>query len=222
MQSQPMPLVVLPCCTQVKNVSGRLLVGLRWWNEVSESGGSEWRFETLQEGQRAVDKKDSFVFWAVLYVIPALWVVLGVVAVLKLNFDYLLLVVIAILLSSANLTGYLKCSKAQRAQIKGMASGLFASGLRVRGCCLWGWLIHGLHVAHRSILCVFGCAARGDNRKAVVLISACGAAFPHRSSPGQVLRLTSLFSVRDAGGILSIVTPVSERCVCLIFSPPIH
>ncbi|GAB4820669.1 hypothetical protein N2152v2_007715 [Parachlorella kessleri] len=114
----------------VKNVSGRLLVGLRWWNEVSESGGSEWRFETLQEGQRAVDKKDSFIFWAVLYVMPAVWVLLGVVAILKLNFDYLLLVIIGILLSSANLTGYLKCSKAQRAQIKGMATGLFASGLR--------------------------------------------------------------------------------------------
>jgi hypothetical protein len=30
----------------VKNVSGRLLVGLRWWNEVSEEGTSIWVFET--------------------------------------------------------------------------------------------------------------------------------------------------------------------------------
>lgn len=127
---------------QVKNVSGRLLVGLRWWNEVSENGGSEWRFETLQEGQRAVDKKDSFIFWTVLYAMPALWVLLGVVAVLKFNFDYLLLVVIAVLLNTANLTGYLKCSKAAQAQIKGMASGLFASGLRVRR----GWAVLQLHV----------------------------------------------------------------------------
>mmetsp|Transcript_10355 Transcript_10355/g.27133 ORF Transcript_10355/g.27133 Transcript_10355/m.27133 type:complete len:143 (-) Transcript_10355:920-1348(-) len=29
----------------VKNISGRLLVGLRWWNEVKEDGKSEWRFE---------------------------------------------------------------------------------------------------------------------------------------------------------------------------------
>ena len=33
---------------QVKNVSGRLLVGLRWWNEVTDEG-SNWRFESLAE-----------------------------------------------------------------------------------------------------------------------------------------------------------------------------
>lgn len=33
---------------QVKNVSGRLLVGLRYWNEANESG-SAWRFESAPE-----------------------------------------------------------------------------------------------------------------------------------------------------------------------------
>lgn len=33
---------------QTKNVSGRLLVGLRWWNEVTDDGGN-WRFESLGE-----------------------------------------------------------------------------------------------------------------------------------------------------------------------------
>ena len=33
---------------QTKNVSGRLLVGLRWWNEVTDEGGN-WRFESLAE-----------------------------------------------------------------------------------------------------------------------------------------------------------------------------
>jgi Eukaryotic protein of unknown function (DUF846) len=32
----------------VKNVSGRLLVGLRYWNEVTDEG-SNWRFESLEE-----------------------------------------------------------------------------------------------------------------------------------------------------------------------------
>lgn len=31
----------------VKNVSGRILVGLRWWNEVDEAGENIWRFESL-------------------------------------------------------------------------------------------------------------------------------------------------------------------------------
>ena len=30
----------------VKNVSGRLLVGLRWWNEVKEDGTNVWVFES--------------------------------------------------------------------------------------------------------------------------------------------------------------------------------
>lgn len=29
----------------VKNVTGRLLVGLRWWNYVDEDGNSQWMFE---------------------------------------------------------------------------------------------------------------------------------------------------------------------------------
>jgi hypothetical protein len=32
----------------VKNVTGRLLVGLRWWNEIKEDGSSEWIFESLE------------------------------------------------------------------------------------------------------------------------------------------------------------------------------
>ena len=30
----------------VKNITGRLLVGLRWWNKVNEDGTSEWVFES--------------------------------------------------------------------------------------------------------------------------------------------------------------------------------
>ena len=30
----------------VKNITGRLLVGLRWWNKVNDDGSSEWVFES--------------------------------------------------------------------------------------------------------------------------------------------------------------------------------
>ena len=33
----------------VKNVSGRILVGLRWWNEINDLGESDWRFECLDQ-----------------------------------------------------------------------------------------------------------------------------------------------------------------------------
>lgn len=32
----------------VKNISGRLLVGLRWWNDVREDGSSTWAFESKE------------------------------------------------------------------------------------------------------------------------------------------------------------------------------
>lgn len=36
----------------VKNVSGRILVGLRWWNEINDLGESVWRFECLDQEVR--------------------------------------------------------------------------------------------------------------------------------------------------------------------------
>jgi hypothetical protein len=32
----------------VKNITGRFLVGLRWWNEIKEDGTNRWRFESAQ------------------------------------------------------------------------------------------------------------------------------------------------------------------------------
>ena len=32
----------------VKNISGRLLVGLRWWNEINEDGTNSWLFESKE------------------------------------------------------------------------------------------------------------------------------------------------------------------------------
>ncbi|XP_031266451.1 Golgi apparatus membrane protein-like protein ECHIDNA isoform X2 [Pistacia vera] len=52
----------------VKNVSGRILVGLRWWNEINDVGESVWKFECLdQESMARMNKKDSWLFWWTLY-----------------------------------------------------------------------------------------------------------------------------------------------------------
>lgn len=53
----------------VKNVTGRLLVGLRWWNEVKEDGENVWIFESQPDGFR-VHPTDKLVFWAGLYLNP--------------------------------------------------------------------------------------------------------------------------------------------------------
>ena len=82
----------------LKNIAGRRLVGLRWWNEVDTStGDSHWVFESQNRsgadgqggggGGGAVQQNmtDKRFFWLALYAQPALWVVLGVLAVLKLG-----------------------------------------------------------------------------------------------------------------------------------------
>ena len=46
----------------VKNVSGRLLAGLRWWNVVDEGSGNQmsWRFESwTREDRQLADKSQS-------------------------------------------------------------------------------------------------------------------------------------------------------------------
>ena len=81
----------------LKNIAGRRLVGLRWWNEVDAgSGESHWVFESApaatEPGGRVVNATDKRFFWLALYVQPALWVALAVVAVVKFEFIWLTLV----------------------------------------------------------------------------------------------------------------------------------
>ncbi len=91
----------------VKNVSGRLLVGLRWWNEVKEDGSSVWIFESKTTVAN-VNKTDSRIFWMVLYVFPIIWGVLVFIALIKFNFVWLLVSVMAMMMTGANLAGYIK------------------------------------------------------------------------------------------------------------------
>merc|ERR1711879_10426 len=44
----------------VKNVTGRLLVGLRWWHYVKEDGTNVWMFESSKNPINAVE---AVIFW---------------------------------------------------------------------------------------------------------------------------------------------------------------
>ncbi|KAK9813325.1 hypothetical protein WJX73_000033 [Symbiochloris irregularis] len=110
-----------------KNISGRLLVGLRWWNEVTDEG-SNWRFESLEEGQRTINKKDSACFWWSLYAMPLIWLALGILAILR-SIAYLLIIAVAVVLTSANVIGFVKCSKSATKQLKDMATAAVTTGL---------------------------------------------------------------------------------------------
>jgi Eukaryotic protein of unknown function (DUF846) len=101
----------------VKNVTGRLLVGLRWWNKVQDED-TLWIFESAED--KVVNKFDRSVFWTVLYATPVVWAVLFVYGLITFEFSWLMIVVMAIALSMANVYGYYKCSKEQAVQFQQM------------------------------------------------------------------------------------------------------
>lgn len=102
----------------VKNVTGRLLVGLRWWNKVDEEG-TTWIFES-SEGKRAINPFDRNVFWLVLYGAPVIWTILLILGIVRLRLNWLLIVGMALTLSGANVYGYYKCSREQKQQTEQM------------------------------------------------------------------------------------------------------
>jgi hypothetical protein len=81
----------------LKNIAGRRLVGLRWWNEANAStGDSHWVFESAPQpnepGGKVVTPTDKRFFWIALYAQPAFWAALAIVAIVRFKFIWLTLV----------------------------------------------------------------------------------------------------------------------------------
>eukprot|EP00579_Thalassiosira_antarctica_P032462 CAMPEP_0201994778 /NCGR_PEP_ID=MMETSP0905-20130828/2503_1 /ASSEMBLY_ACC=CAM_ASM_000554 /TAXON_ID=420261 /ORGANISM="Thalassiosira antarctica, Strain CCMP982" /LENGTH=254 /DNA_ID=CAMNT_0048549811 /DNA_START=85 /DNA_END=846 /DNA_ORIENTATION=- len=103
----------------VKNITGRLLVGLRWWNKVDPvSGNTSWIFESATPKSPDVKSDtnsfDSKFFWSILYLTPVLWGFSFFTAMLWLQFQCFVTLACALVLSASNVYGYYKCSSDQR------------------------------------------------------------------------------------------------------------
>ncbi|MEQ2169451.1 hypothetical protein GOODEAATRI_025358 [Goodea atripinnis] len=130
----------------VKNVSGRLLVGLRWWNQVDEDGRSRWVFESRKVKMRNLEvlhlaqctsttgsKTDpqheaaptmldkSRVFWLGLTVCPIFWVIFFFSTIFSLNIKWLAVVIMGLVLQWANLYGYVRCKVGGKSSLRKMA-----------------------------------------------------------------------------------------------------
>jgi len=103
----------------VKNISGRLLVGLRWWNKVDPvSGATSWIFESAApDGGKVSNAFDSKFFWGVLYLSPLLWGIFSISAILFLRFNCFVTLATAMVLACSNVYGYYKCSADQRQKV---------------------------------------------------------------------------------------------------------
>jgi len=105
----------------VKNVTGRLLVGLRWWSQPVGEDATEykWIFES-GNSEKAANAFDSYVFWSVVYSTPVIWSFLFLFVML--NFQWWITVWFGIILSGANTYCYYQCSKDQKSKLERMMS----------------------------------------------------------------------------------------------------
>lgn len=110
----------------VKNVTGRLMVGLRWWNEISSDGVSTWKFESKKD-QSTVREADSYAFWGGLYICFVLWCLFALMALFQLK--SLMICIVAVMINSANVIGYTKCRGDLRKKLSENAGGFLARNI---------------------------------------------------------------------------------------------
>eukprot|EP00121_Abeoforma_whisleri_P003692 Awhi_evm1s3324 len=112
----------------VKNVTGRLLVGLRWWNHVRSDGTSKWIFESRKDNYQ-VNALESTIFWTTIYVTPVIWGFFFFTALIGLKFSWLTIVSVALMLNVANVIGYNKCQNDAKERMNSFVPGFFSSTL---------------------------------------------------------------------------------------------
>ena len=111
-----------------KNVSGRLLVGLRWESRLREDGSSLWVYEAVPDAS-IISKVDSTIFWTAMWLSPFMWCALLVVGILKFNFAWLLIVAVALTLNGINLVGFIRCRKGAKKQAEAAMSSFVSQGI---------------------------------------------------------------------------------------------
>ncbi|GAA5827232.1 hypothetical protein JCM11251_001182 [Rhodosporidiobolus azoricus] len=124
----------------VRNVSGRVLVGLRFWNQVDDDGTSFWVFESRSPEQPA-NAVDSKMFWIAMYSFPAAWILLLFVGILKFNISFLPIVLLALVFNLTNTVGY---TYADRDAKRRWATGMAAGGMLGQMGGLGGSLVSGI------------------------------------------------------------------------------
>ena len=86
---------------------------------MKDDGSNEWIFESLED-MAEISNVDSRMFWGGLYISPLCWSLLLIVGVLRLQFSYLPIVIAALMLSFANILGYIKCSSSAKDKMRSM------------------------------------------------------------------------------------------------------
>ncbi|CAI4223780.1 unnamed protein product [Auanema sp. JU1783] len=107
----------------VKNITGRLLVGLRWWNFVDSNGNNHWKFESAKDTSR-FSSMDSRAFWMGLVLAPLVWFFFVSMAFFTFKWEWMIVALLGFGMTSANLYGYLRCRWANSTQLTNYLSRL--------------------------------------------------------------------------------------------------
>lgn len=112
----------------VKNVTGRLMVGLRWESRMRDDGSSFWVYEALEDKSR-ISSIDSTIFWGAMWISPGLWAGSLVLGILKFNIAWILIVIVALSLNLVNLMGFIRCRKGAKKQAEQAMTSLMTTGV---------------------------------------------------------------------------------------------
>ncbi|KIM67141.1 hypothetical protein SCLCIDRAFT_14259 [Scleroderma citrinum Foug A] len=129
-----------------RNVAGRRLVGLRFWNQIDEDGESYWVFESRDPSRPAnpVDSK-----WIAIYAFPLCWLLLFVISIVRFNLSFIPIVILALVFNITNAVGF---TYADRDAKKRWANSVAGTGWNMSG--FGGQILSG--VVRNSIGKVFG------------------------------------------------------------------
>ena len=91
-----------------KNITGRYLVGLRWWTDMDENDNTENCYECF-DYEIKFNYIDVQVFWWGLGAIFIFWTILLLIKIFGLDLLWVLLTGIGSVLNWMNLEGYYRC-----------------------------------------------------------------------------------------------------------------
>lgn len=114
----------------VKNITGRLLVGLRWWNYVDDDGVSHWVYESRKGiHKKKVTVTESRIFWLSLVACQVLWIVFFFGTLFTLNFKWFMVVLVGAIMNGANMYGYIRCKYGSKKNLSSVATGFLGRQL---------------------------------------------------------------------------------------------
>ncbi|CAD8056237.1 unnamed protein product [Paramecium sonneborni] len=112
----------------VKNVTGRYLIGVRWYTDLSFHGQEIYKYEFYNKGE--VNAIDSTVFWYCQFGSSCLWAFFVFANIFQFGFIDIFLAGIGACLNWINLWGYYKGSQEQQKKMRNIKQFLAKKGAK--------------------------------------------------------------------------------------------